>query len=660
MLPLNLLNLFPKIISNMRLILLSLCLICALFVQAQLTSDYAVLISAEVSPSAITLHWPAHVNATEYRIYKKGREEVSWGTPVATYDGTAVTYTDTDVEPGIYYNYKVARDISSGITGEGYVLSGIEIGVTDYRGTCLLVVDTTIIATIENELYRFKEDISGDGWGVRQLSVARDMTPIAVHEMINTEANLDTTIHAIVLLGRVPVLYSGNMYPDGHPEHQGAWPADGIYGDIDADYTDETINNTIAGRTENWNVPGDGKYDQNVFKSRVDLQVGRIDMFNLPVFGVDEAVLLKRYLDNNHQYRNGITRFTQRALIDDNFGAFAGEAFAASGWRNFGPLIGNDHIAELDFFPTMRDSSYVWSYGCGGGWFQGASGVGTSTDFAADTTKTVFSFLFGSYFGDWDSPDNFLRASLAGGTTLTNAWAGRPHWQTHEMGMGATIGEAARLTQNNNSTYISNLFPKWTHISLLGDPTLRMYPVSPVEEVMATLSDGTNNQMDVDIVAGDETGVLGYHIFLAQERFGIYTRVTETPVTFPQHIYAVIDGKAYPYVMVRPVTLETTPSGSFYNMGTGIVDSADVVADINQLLQPALQLFPNPASSDIYVYLQTDFQNKSWSITSIAGVRVAEGVCTQSKLHIALPDLAPGVYTFTVANLHRQFVVVHE
>jgi len=58
--------------------------------------------------------------------------------------------------------------------------------------------------------------------------------------------------------------------------------------------------------------------------------------------------------------------------------------------------------------------------------------------------------------------------------------------------------------------------------------------------------------------------------------------------------------------------------------------------------------------------LQTDFQNKSWSITSITGERVAEGVCTQSKLHIALPDLAPGVYTFTVDNLHRQFVVVRE
>lgn len=644
----------------MRLFFLSLILICTPYLQAQLTSDYAVLLSAEVSATTITLHWPAHAAATEYRIYKKGREEVSWGSPIATFDGTATSYMDMDVEAGTYYNYKVARDISGGPTGDGYILSGIEIGVTDYRGTCLLVVDTTITATIENELYRLMEDISGDGWAVRQLSVARDMSPIDVHTSINTEANLDTTIHAIVLIGRVPVLYSGNMYPDGHPDHQGAWPADGIYGDIDADYTDETVNITVAGRTENWNTPGDGKYDQNVFKSRVDLQVGRIDMYNLPAFGVDEAVLLKRYLDNDHQYRNSITRFTQRALIDDNFGAFAGEAFASSGWRNFGPLVGNTQLAELDYFTTMRDSSYVWSYGCGGGWFQGAGGVGSTSDFVADTTKTVFSFLFGSYFGDWDSPDNFLRASLAGGTTLTNAWAGRPHWHMHEMGMGATIGEAAKLTQNNNSTYVSNLFPKWTHIALLGDPTLRMYPVPPVTDVLCSLTDGTNNQMDVDIIPGDETAIIGYHIFLAKERFGIYTRITESPVTFPQQVSAVIDGEAYPYVMVRPVKLEITPSGSFYNMGTGVVDSADVVAATTQLAQSQIQIFPNPAAHSIYVNTWPLQHNQPWMITSITGELVAEGICKQSKMQIPVQEYQPGVYTFSIGNAHTPFIVIHE
>mgnify|MGYP000013517969 CR=1 FL=1 len=29
--------------------------------------------------------------------------------------------------------------------------------------------------------------------------------------------------------------YSGNIYPDGHTDHRGAWPADTYYGDIDGD-----------------------------------------------------------------------------------------------------------------------------------------------------------------------------------------------------------------------------------------------------------------------------------------------------------------------------------------------------------------------------------------------------------------------------------------
>lgn len=644
----------------MRILFFILTALVSTCLTAQITADYAVLISAETSPASITLNWPLHPAATEYRIYKKDRQDVSWGSPIATFDGTATSFTDTDVESEVLYNYKVARDITGGITGEGYILCGTEIPVTDYRGTCLLVIDTTIIETISNEIYRFKEDISGDGWAVKQLSVARDMAAIDVHTLIQTEANLDTTIHALILFGRVPVLYSGNMYPDGHPDHQGAWPADGIYGDIDATYTDETINITVAGRTENWNTPGDGKYDQNVFKSQVDLQVGRIDMYNLPVFGLDEATLLKRYLDNDHHYRNALTHFTQRALIDDNFGAFGGEAFAASGWRNFGPLVGNNQLSELDFFSTMRDSSYIWSYGCGGGWFQGAGGVGSATDFAADTTKTVFSFLFGSYFGDWDSPDNFLRSSLAGGTTLTNAWAGRPHWHVHEMGMGATIGEAARLTQNNNSTYISNLFPKWTHIALLGDPTLRMYPVPSVSDVLCAITDGTNNQIDVDIIPGDETDIIGYHIFLAKERFGLYTRVTETPITFPQQIYAIIDGEAYPYVMVRPVKLEITPSGSFYNMGAGVVDSADVIADVHQITASSLQVFPNPAIHDIYVRMQPFIPNAQWIITDISGHQTDAGICSDAQLRIPIAHLAPGVYTLSIGPMHKQFVVMHE
>ena len=85
--------------------------------------------------------------------------------------------------------------------------------------------------------------------------------------------------------------------------------------------------------------------------------------------------------------------------MDDNFGFFGTEAFAASGYKNFGPLVGPENVKSDDYFATTADSSYLWAYGCGGGWYQGAGGIGSTGDFANSNLKSVFSLLFGSYFG---------------------------------------------------------------------------------------------------------------------------------------------------------------------------------------------------------------------------------------------------------------------
>ncbi len=644
----------------MKKLLLALLSLCALHATAQITADYAVVAEAAVNPAppTITLQWIAHPSATEYRIYKKEPDESSWGTVIATLDAASTSYTDTDVAEGVAYEYKIMRDMSSGITAEGYILSGILMELPEYRGTCLLVIDTTITATLSNEIYRLKEDISGDGWSVRELHVARDMSPIAVREQIIAYAEADTTLEAILLLGRVPVLYSGNLYPDGHPDHQGAWPSDGIYGDIDAEYTDDFTDVTVATRPENWNVPGDGKYDQNIFKSKLELQVGRVDMYNLPSFGLDEAVLLKRYLDNDHAYRVATTKFTRRALIDDNFGAFGGEAFAASGWRNFGPLCGSETLLEADYFYTMRDSSYVWSYGCGGGWYQGASGVGSTTDFTTDTTKAVFTMLFGSYFGDWDVTDNFLRAPLAGGTALTNAWAGRPHWHFHRMGLGETIGQAARLTQNNSTTYVDNIFPKWVHIALMGDPTLRMYPVPPVEDVICTVENAATGEFQIDIVPGTATDLIGYHVYRATERFGRYERITDTPVTLPMMSNAIDGGVVYNYFMVRPVTIIQTPSGSLYNEGTGVVDSMDIILDVAAITPSATRLFPNPA--DAYIDIESAYHEaQPYTIVSSSGQWIQTGILTNGACRINTIELPEGLYLIYIGGTVLKFSVIH-
>lgn len=57
-----------------------------------------------------------------------------------------------------------------------------------------------------------------------------------------------------------------------------------------------------------------------------------------------------------------MTTFPQRGLVDDNFGAFSGEAFGANGWR-LSPIIGYNNISEGEY---MTADGYLFAMGCGG------------------------------------------------------------------------------------------------------------------------------------------------------------------------------------------------------------------------------------------------------------------------------------------------------
>ena len=85
-----------------------------------------------------------------------------------------------------------------------------------------------------------------------------------------------------------------------------------------------------------------------------------------------------------------------------------------------------------------------------------------------------------------------MRASLAAGS-LACSWAGIPKWYVHHMGLGMNIGYGAMITQNNNQGYFNgsfNMSAKGIHIALLGDPTLTLHTVKPVQNLKATSQDG--------------------------------------------------------------------------------------------------------------------------------------------------------------------------
>jgi hypothetical protein len=339
---------------------------------------------------------------------------------------------------------------------------------------------------------------------------------------------------------------------------------------MNGNWTDASVNNTAASDPRNHNIPGDGKFDQSIIPGDVELQIGRVDFANMPAFTSSEQQLLKNYLDKDHAYRNKVFTAVHRGVIDDNFGYFSGEAFAASGWKNMGPLVGPGNVIAADYFTTMTGNSYLWSYGCGGGSYTGASGIGSTTDFANSDLQGVFTMLFGSYFGDWDTQDNFLRAPLAQGKTLTNVWSGRPHWQFHHMALGENIGYDVRVSQNNSSLYFANYGARFVHIALMGDPTLRNDIVAPVSGVVATIV-GIN--CNITWTASADT-VPGYNIYMKNDTMTDYIRLNQNLITGTSYTDSCL---LYPGIytyMVRSLILQSSPSGTYYNLSQGVSDTA--------------------------------------------------------------------------------------
>ena len=146
-------------------------------------------------------------------------------------------------------------------------------------------------------------------------------------------------------------------------------------------------------------------------------------------------------------------------------------------------------------------------------------------DFASNDPSVVFTMFFGSYFGDWDSQNNFLRAAFATTNyTLTSAWAGRPYWLFPPYGVG---GDHRLQHAPDPEQFLGLLSRRQSsrsvHIALMGDPTLRMHVVAPPSVLVLA----TNRAGGVDLSwnASPDT-VLGYHVYRGPTVAGPFTRLT--------------------------------------------------------------------------------------------------------------------------------------
>lgn len=527
------------------------------------SSNASLLVQAIASSNNITLSWSSYGSATGYTIYRKLKSSTAWGTAISTLSGSSTQYVDNSVTQNVYYEYKVTRSSSLG-NAYGYVSSALRLDPIEYKGRMILVVDNTFTSSLATQITQLQSDLKSDGWNVTRIDVSRTGSPATIRSQIQTIYNADpNNVKSVLLFGHIPVYRSGNVSPDGH--NSIPWACDAFYGEMNS----------------TWSTP------PTSLPSDVELEVGRIDMFNLPAFGVSEQQLLTNYLDKLHQFK--IKQFTPQArmLLQDNL-TWVSDPLAETGYRTAGPLVGisSSNLTNIPSynnpnFTARMSEGWLWGFYSGGGTYVGADGIGTTSNFVSNQNNSIFNICFGSYFGNWDcsssvpewnnNTNNLMRATIANGQALTCVYAGQPSWFFHHMGMGDNIGYSTKMTMNNRTA--SSIYQPqnggWSgqgyttiHIGLMGDPSLRMNYVSPPTNLVGVDNGST---MTFTWTASNQS-VDGYYLY--QIISGVPTRAHPTLITSTSITGNFVDVPGTEY-MVRAVKLESNFSGSYNNLSLG-------------------------------------------------------------------------------------------
>lgn len=542
------------------------------FYAQDLTRDWTIQVTTTVQtiPPAIKFSWLPINKGTEVSIFRKAKTDLYFNlnNPIATLAGTATTFTDNKVLVGQSYEYFI-RGYGDDANPYTYINAGIEVAQVDYKGKIILLVDSSFVTSLYPELNRLVADMTGDGWQVIRHDVLRTATVTSVKALIKTDYDADkTNVKAVFLFGHVPVPYSGTGGWDGHSDHSGAWPADGYYADMIGTWTDNIESTTQARRSENWNLIGDGKFDQSYFPALTTLQIGRVDLEDMPAFLVSEEALLRQYLNKDHNFRHKKFSAEPRAIMDNNFNlaGFDASYYASTGWRSFAAMFPPAAINRDDYFTATTAGSYLWAYGDGGGTYTSAYGVGSTSNFVAKESKAVFNIMFGSYFGDWDSQNNFLRAPLASkGWGLTNCWGDNPRWLYHHTALGENMGYSAWITMRNTTYQSLDSLQNYANTALMGDPTLRIHPVSPPANLLVS---GTT----LSWTASTEP-VMGYCLYRQHPTSGIFVKIKTTNANETTYTDSAPTAGVN-YYMLRALKLETANSGSYMNLSQGIFGSS--------------------------------------------------------------------------------------
>ena len=643
---------------------LFLSLITSTFSWGQVAKTQVLSLSIKPVATGFELSWPENSARTGtyqffYReLYGSDPTWLSVGNPIQGPASSLVFNTQKNVEFAAQY-----LNQNNQAEAIGYIAAGV-LNEPILKGRTILVIDSLISVEAQSQLATLKNDLLASGWFFDELIVKRTDNLEAIKGKIQSLlAKGSFENNTVYIIGHVPVPYSGYFSstgtrppPDGHVEgsgnHTGAWPADVFYADFEGIWEDILVKCTTGSQSRHHNIGGDGKFDPSELPGKASVDLGRVDFYDMPAFTESEIELTKEYLERTHKWKMGEIPYVKRALIDNNFGSLN---LASTGYHNFSCLIQKDSIFDnRDYFKSQALGNYLWSYGCGAGSYTSCNGIGNTNNFAQyknkDSFNNIFTILAGSYFGDWDSKNNLLRASLAAGS-LATFWGGIPKWYVHHMGLGKHIGYGARITQNNSNEYFNGNFNasyRGVHIALIGDPTLTMIPVKPVKNVKATSQNGK-----VTLTWSPSPDATQYEIY----RIDTVNR-TYIPVNTSGDCQTLIADTFFvdecnwssgDYIYgVLAATGTTTPSGMYVNRSLLTTAVVNHINDVVKKASNEMIFYPNPTNSYLYIR-NSNIKSGIWKVIDVSGRLVKTLTSSNLSEGINLEGLENGLYLVSIS-----------
>ncbi len=507
----------------------------------QRLEEYQLKAVGGAESGQVRLSWP-RLAEQPLVVHRRRYGQNKWQTIASVSDQREFVDQSAVLGSGGQFEYQVGKGRVSVTLGESHV--------PHLRGRVLVVVDEDVEGDLEAELERLEEDLVGDGWWVERTRAPRhddrrrSRYRKQIRELKSTirtfQERARLSFNVVILVGNVPIPYSGFRAEDGHvkegDDHRGAWPCDAYYGDLDEVWTDSRVNHINRTNRKNSNRPGDGRFDQDYLPSSLELAVSRIDFSNLPALTGEslpdrpvrsreiEVGLLRRYLDKNHAYRMGKLRFDSRAVFQSYLPSRLWQNMDENAFRNASALYGLEKgaISEEDCFLISKPVEWAFLAGFGGRSSLG-SGRYQTTFLNQDIfgPQAAFLMLYSSWSGDWNLRDSFTKATLTKPSTgLAVMSSIHGQWQLSSLALGEPLATAYFETANE----VTRGKKVARSISILGDATLRMYIVPPVQDLSGKLISGRVRLSWRTFESGLSTD--GVYVYRSKEKAGPYRLIS--------------------------------------------------------------------------------------------------------------------------------------